>query len=157
MYGGLLKYDVQRRIRWPDCTVLNRAREAYLRGSIHAGPVSLLHNTVTSVTWLETTLVSGGVRLSKYRKLKTLTCNVMFYRPCITVYRYSETNVMHFSFSLLRIKGLYMFRALLAHPQDTLHKWHLVYCMRVMSVGHTRIEAKPQSKVYTTLFDRHIT
>jgi hypothetical protein len=26
-------------------------------------------------------------------------------------YQYSETNVMHFLFSLLRIKGLYMFRA----------------------------------------------
>jgi hypothetical protein len=25
-------------------------------------------------------------------------------------------------FNLLRIKGLYMFRALLAHPQETLHK-----------------------------------
>jgi hypothetical protein len=29
----------------------------------------------------------------------------------------SEMNVMHFLFNLLRIKGLYMFRALLAHPQ----------------------------------------
>jgi hypothetical protein len=28
-----------------------------------------------------------------------------------------------------------MFRALLAHPQETLHKRHLVYCVRVMSVG----------------------
>jgi hypothetical protein len=46
--------------------------------------------------------------------------------------RYNETNVMHFSFSLLRIKGLYMFRALLAYPQEALHKRHLVYCLRVM-------------------------
>jgi hypothetical protein len=30
--------------------------------------------------------------------------------------QYSETNVMHFLFSLLRINDLYMFRALLAHP-----------------------------------------
>jgi hypothetical protein len=51
----------------------------------------------------------------------------------------SETNVMHFLLSLLRIKGLYMFRALLAHPQEALHKRHLVYCVRVMSVGCTRI------------------
>jgi hypothetical protein len=51
------------------------------------------------------------------------------------VSQYSETNVMHFLSSLLRIKGLYMFRALLAHPQEALHKRHLVYCMRVMSVG----------------------
>jgi retron-type reverse transcriptase len=28
--------------------------------------------------------------------------------------------MMHFSFNLLRIKGLYMFRALLAHPQEAL-------------------------------------
>jgi hypothetical protein len=36
-------------------------------------------------------------------------------------YQYSETNVMHFLFSLLRIKGLYMFRALIYHPQEALH------------------------------------
>jgi hypothetical protein len=36
----------------------------------------------------------------------------------ITVCQYSETNVMHFLCSLLRIKGLYMFRAVLAHPQE---------------------------------------
>jgi hypothetical protein len=53
------------------------------------------------------------------------------------VYQYSETNVMHFLFSLLRIKGLYMFRALLAHPQKAPHKQHLVYCVSVMSVGFT--------------------
>jgi hypothetical protein len=58
----------------------------------------------------------------------------MFCWPCITVYQYSETNVMHFLFSLLRIKGLYMFPALLAHPQEVLHKRHLVYCVHVMSV-----------------------
>jgi hypothetical protein len=34
-------------------------------------------------------------------------------------YQYSETNVIHFLFKLLRIKGLYMFRALLAHPQES--------------------------------------
>jgi hypothetical protein len=34
---------------------------------------------------------------------------------------------MHFSFNLLRIKGLYMFRALLAHPQEALRKRHLVF------------------------------
>jgi hypothetical protein len=54
--------------------------------------------------------------------------------------QYSETNVMHFLFNLLRIKGLYMFRALLAHPQEELHELHLVYCVRVISVGCTRFE-----------------
>jgi hypothetical protein len=39
------------------------------------------------------------------------------------------------SFNLLRIKGLYMFRALLTHPQEALNKRHLVYCVRIMSVG----------------------
>jgi hypothetical protein len=43
--------------------------------------------------------------------------NLIHCWPCIIVYQYSETNVMHFLFSLLSIKGLYMFRALLAHPQ----------------------------------------
>jgi hypothetical protein len=50
-------------------------------------------------------------------------------------YQYSETNVMHFLFILLRINGLYMFRALLSHSQEALHKRHFLYCLRVMSVG----------------------
>jgi hypothetical protein len=49
-------------------------------------------------------------------------------------YQYNETNVMHFSFNLLRIKGLCMFRALLAHPQEALHIRHMEYFVR-MSVG----------------------
>jgi hypothetical protein len=32
-----------------------------------------------------------------------------------------------------------MFRALLAHPQEVIHKRHLVYYVHVMSVGYTRI------------------
>jgi hypothetical protein len=43
--------------------------------------------------------------------------------------QYSETNVMKFLFNLLRMKGLYMFRALLTHPQEAPHKRHLVYCV----------------------------
>jgi hypothetical protein len=41
--------------------------------------------------------------------------------------QYNETNVVHSLFNLLRIKGLYMFRALLAYPQEALHKRNLVY------------------------------
>jgi hypothetical protein len=48
-------------------------------------------------------------------------------------------NVIHCLFNLLRIKDLYMFWAMLVHPQEVLHKWHLVYCVCVMSVGCTRI------------------
>jgi hypothetical protein len=64
--------------------------------------------------------------------------------PYITVYQYSETNVMYFLFNLLRIKSLYMNRTLLAHPQEVLYKEHLVYCVRVMSVGFTRTGVKLQ-------------
>jgi hypothetical protein len=60
--------------------------------------------------------------------------NVMFCWPCIIAYQYNETNVMHFSFNLLRIKGLYMFRALPTHPQEVVDERHLVYCVLVMSV-----------------------
>jgi hypothetical protein len=49
------------------------------------------------------------------------------------------TDVMHFLISLLRIMGLYMFRVLLAHPQEMQYNRHLVYCVRVISVGCTRI------------------
>jgi hypothetical protein len=42
--------------------------------------------------------------------------------------QYSETNVMHVLLNLLRINDLYMFRTLLAHPQEVLHKRHLVLC-----------------------------
>jgi hypothetical protein len=59
--------------------------------------------------------------------------------PCIIVYQDSETNVIHFLFSLLRIRGLYMFRTLLTHPEKALHKRFFVYCMNVISVGCTRI------------------
>jgi hypothetical protein len=68
-----------------------------------------------------------------------ITSNLMFCWPCIIVYQYSETNVL---FNLLRIKGLYMFRALLAHPQEVLHKRHLVYCVRIMSTGCTGTEVE---------------
>jgi hypothetical protein len=62
---------------------------------------------------------------------------------CSTVPQ-NETNVMHilfnFSFNLFKIKSLYMFRALLAHLQEALHKRYLVYCVRVMSVGCTLVQ-----------------
>jgi hypothetical protein len=60
----------------------------------------------------------------------------------LNFFQYSETNVMHFLFNLSRIKGLYMFWAFLAHPQEALQKRHLVCCVRVMSVGCTRIEVE---------------
>jgi hypothetical protein len=65
----------------------------------------------------------------------SLEANWMFCWPCITVYQYNGTNVMYFSLNLLRIKGIYVFRALLAHPQEALYKRHLVCCFRIMSFG----------------------
>jgi hypothetical protein len=49
---------------------------------------------------------------------------------------------MNILFNLLRIKGHYVFRALLDHPQEVLQKQHLVHCVRVMSVGCTKIGVK---------------
>jgi hypothetical protein len=37
---------------------------------------------------------------------------------------YRETNVINILLNLLRIKGFYMFRGLLVHPQEALHKRH---------------------------------
>jgi hypothetical protein len=56
--------------------------------------------------------------------------------------QYSETNVMNFIFSLLRINDLYMFRALLAYPQEELHKRRLVYCVHVLSADCPRVKVE---------------
>jgi hypothetical protein len=66
---------------------------------------------------------------------------LMYCWPCITVHQYSETNVMHILFNLLRINSLYMFRALLPYLREGLNKRHSVHCVRVMSVDCTRIGA----------------
>jgi hypothetical protein len=66
--------------------------------------------------------------------------SLMFCWPCIIVYQYNETSITHFSFNLLRIKALCMFRSLLAHLQEAPHKRHLVYCVRIMSVGCGRLQ-----------------
>jgi hypothetical protein len=58
---------------------------------------------------------------------------------CIVEYQSIKPNAMHFLFNLLTIKGLYMFRALLAHLQEALHERRLVYCVRVMSVDCTTV------------------
>jgi hypothetical protein len=60
-----------------------------------------------------------------------------------TSVQYSKTNVMHFLFNLLRINGLYMFRALLTHLQEALHKRNLAYCVRFISVRCTRLNVNP--------------
>jgi hypothetical protein len=42
-----------------------------------------------------------------------------------------------------------MFRALLSHPQEALHKRHLVYFVRVMSVGCPRVGVDEQVMLET--------
>jgi hypothetical protein len=44
-----------------------------------------------------------------------------------------------------------MFRALLAHPKEALHKRHLVYCVRVMSVGCGTERGKVVSPIHRPL------
>jgi hypothetical protein len=39
---------------------------------------------------------------------------------------------MHSLFNVLKIKGLYIFRALFALPQEVVHKRHLLYCVCVL-------------------------
>jgi hypothetical protein len=41
-----------------------------------------------------------------------------------------------------------VFRALLAHPQEALHKRHLVYCMRIMSVGCSTLAIENQGPLH---------
>jgi hypothetical protein len=84
---------------------------------------------------------ASRVPFNRFTSLLLLLLLLLLFKKTVntTKYQYSETNVMHILFNLLRIKGLYMFRALLAHPQEALRKRHLAYCVRVMSVGCTRI------------------
>jgi hypothetical protein len=58
------------------------------------------------------------------------------------VFQYSETNVMHFLFSLLRIKGLYMFRVLVAHPQEMKHNgtWYTACVLCQLAATRVGVE-----------------
>jgi hypothetical protein len=80
------------------------------------------HVSASYFLWLVGICNQSGLRVKGQGK---------YVRTSITLlYQYSETNVMHFSFSLLRIKGPCMFRDLLAHPKEAMHKRHLVHCVR---------------------------
>jgi hypothetical protein len=43
----------------------------------------------------------------------------------LTQYQYSETNVMYFSFNVLRVKGLYIFRLLILRRRYTKGIWYI--------------------------------
>jgi hypothetical protein len=52
--------------------------------------------------------------------------------------------MMNFSFNLLRIKGPYMFKALLAHHQEAMC---MVYCVRVMPVDYGTVALHRQRPI----------
>jgi hypothetical protein len=76
----------------------------------------------------------------KLRNLNKTSASTARAMSIKTEVQLSENNMMHFLFNLLIIKGLYMFRALFADPQEALNKGHLVHCVHVMSVGCTKTE-----------------
>jgi hypothetical protein len=83
----------------------------------HVNHIKEARDLVRLTLWAEKRCRFANIPVSA---MLTGTACVMFCWPCIIVYQYSETNVMHLLFNLLRIKGLYIFRALVAHPQEAL-------------------------------------
>jgi hypothetical protein len=84
---------------------------------------------------------------SGYRRLQVpLVANSSFNSM---KHQYDKTNVMHFLFSLLRIKGLYMFRALLAHPQEALHNgtWYIAFVLCQLAATKVGVERNIPSVV----------
>jgi hypothetical protein len=72
-------------------------------------------------------IFSDNRQINSYKgSIPRVECSRWMWVRLIIVYQYSETNVMYILFNLLRIKGLYIFRALLAHPQEALHIRHLI-------------------------------
>jgi hypothetical protein len=79
----------------------------------HSGPMCLARTATRMVTSacslsLLTRDQSLSVCLAYCRFLRQCVFymwNLMFRWPCIVVYQYNETNVIHFSLKLLRIKG----------------------------------------------------
>jgi hypothetical protein len=93
---------------------------------VHLGPLSL-EEDVKLCEKLNTVAGNEEVRSGA----QTLQCwegsvasGALTFLPSdnTTSIQYSKTNVMHFLFNLLRIKCLYMFRALLAYPQEAINK-----------------------------------
>jgi hypothetical protein len=92
-------------------------------------------NTVTELAQWKGTFQDPASWFSMFKRksyshwgVSTIVMTLMFCWPCIVVYQYSEISVMNFLFNLLRIKGLYMFQALLARPLEVLHSgtWCIV-------------------------------
>jgi hypothetical protein len=114
---------------------------------LHVPAASLMQRTL----WYQTLFRLCG-RAVEIRDVAKLSVHSIY-----LVHQYNETNVMHFPFNLLRIKSLYMFRALLAHPREALHIRHLVYCVRIMSVGCGTVAVSLQAcRSQLTLYARNV-
>jgi hypothetical protein len=116
---------------------------------VYTSPCGKLHLRVILIFFYEDMSLPTHPTTSR-SPFTTASSSAFFHRTrgIASVSKYNETNVMHFSFILLRIKSLYMFRALIAHPQEALHKRHLVYCVRIMSVGCSTTAVSLQSCTY---------
>jgi hypothetical protein len=91
------------------------------------------------------------------RYWQTAWLTKLYFSFNINVYQYNETNVMHFSFNLLRIKASTFFEHYITHPQEALNKRRLVYCIRIMSVGCVTIATLLQTcHSELTLYQRTI-
>jgi hypothetical protein len=77
-------------------------------------------------------IINNGQKKRRETTETTITNRASKNETNVGLSQYTETNMMQILFNLLRIKGLYMFHALFAHPQEALHKRHLVYCICVM-------------------------
>jgi hypothetical protein len=126
---------------------------------LKANTVNLFISSFLFVSWYHSLTVLDTPRTSTVSGLISNLLTNQFNQ-------YSDTNEMNFLIILLRTKGLYMFRALLAHPQEALRNgtwyiacvlcqlaagilracyvsWLLVYCVRVMSVGCSISSVEP--------------
>jgi hypothetical protein len=75
--------------------------------------------------------------------------------------QYNKSNVMHFAFNLFRIKDLYMFRALLAHPQEGIHwnrataNWHNTHARHQMPFVNPILRMSKQCSKHVEVLDSH--
>jgi hypothetical protein len=100
--------------------------------------ISTVYQYSVSVLYISTVYqycISVQCISTVYQYSVSVQCISTVYKYCISV-QWNQRDAL-FVFNLLRIKGHYVFRALLAHPQEALNKRHLVYCVCVVSVGCT--------------------
>jgi hypothetical protein len=99
--------------------------------------------TLTRLTFLHTVLTLALAQdiallcFHNFAELLSIICLWLQVAKIHKIYIYRDRNQRHALsvFNLLWFNSLYMFRTLLAHLQEALHKQQLVYRVRIMSVG----------------------